>query len=208
MPVFLGRRFKNNLTNYLPELEKVIFQEKLGSLAEKTQRVEKLTIQIAQKLAWEKEIAAKAQRAAALSKADLVTNLVNEFPELQGIMGYYYALNSGEEEIVATAIREHYQPRFSGDQLPLSSLGALVSIADKLDTMAGCFLAGIEPSGSQDPYALRRQALGVCQILLVRQWKISLENLCELALANYGKTVDKKIELGLKQFLRTRLKTC
>ena len=72
--------------------------------------------------------------------------------------------------------------------------------------MAGCFLAGIEPSGSQDPYALRRQALGVCQILLVRQWKISLENLCELALANYGKTVDKKIELGLKQFLRTRLK--
>ena len=203
---FWDEDLKNNLTNYLPELEKVIFQEKLGSLAEKTQRVEKLTIQIAQKLAWEKEIAAKAQRAAALSKADLVTNLVNEFPELQGIMGYYYALNSGEEEIVATAIREHYQPRFSGDQLPLSSLGALVSIADKLDTMAGCFLAGIEPSGSQDPYALRRQALGVCQILLVRQWKISLENLCELALANYGKTVDKKIELGLKQFLRTRLK--
>ena len=202
---------KVKLEDYLPNLGKVVFQESLGTVAQKVIRVEKIVEQLAKKLQLKNTIAQNACRAAKLAKADLVTNMVGEFPELQGIMGYYYALHSGEKKAVAQAILEHYRPRFTGDVLPTSLEGALVSIADKIDTLVGCFAIGIEPTGSQDPYALRRQAIGVCQILLAHQLEVSLDELITLALNNYQGHLSevqlgKQIKEKIKQFLQIRLK--
>lgn len=202
---------KIKLEDYLPRLGKVIFQESLGTVAQKMKRVSMMVSRLAERLGLEKNTAVDAGRAAYLAKADLVTNMVCEFPELQGVMGRYYALFSGEKEVVAQAILEHYQPRFAGDALPASLEGALVSIADKMDTLAGCFAIGIEPTGSQDPYALRRQAMGVCLILLEQRLELSLDELIKLALGNYRGIVDDE-QLGqhtvnkIKEFFRSRLK--
>ena len=202
---------KIKLEDYLPRLEKVVFQESLGTVAQKTERVKTTVSRLAERLGLEKNTAIDAGRAAFLAKTDLVTNMVYEFPELQGIMGRYYALLSGEKEVVAQAILEHYQPRFAGDVLPSSLAGALVSIADKMDTLAGCFAIGIEPTGSQDPYALRRQAMGICLILLEQRLELSLDELIKLALENYQGIVDDG-QLGqhtvnkIKEFFRSRLK--
>jgi glycyl-tRNA synthetase beta chain len=195
---------------YLPRLEKVVFQESLGTVAEKSARVKHTVKVLADKLFLANSIKENAYRAAQLAKADLVTNMVNEFPELQGIMGHYYALLSGEKPEVAQAILEHYQPRFAGDALPVGLTGALVSIADKMDTLAGCFAIGIEPTGSQDPYALRRQAMGVCLILLKHKLELTLDELIKIALANYQGIVPDE-QLGqptaakIKGFFRSRL---
>lgn len=202
---------KIKLEEYLPRLQKVVFQESLGTIAQKAQRITKLVESIAEKIGAEKQVTADACRAAQLAKADLVTNMVYEFPELQGIMGRYYALLSGEREGVANAILEHYQPRFAGDALPASLAGALVSIADKADTLAGCFAIGIEPTGSQDPYALRRQAMGICLIMLEHGLELHLDQLVELALANYRGIVDEaclgaQTAAKIKEFFQTRLK--
>lgn len=176
---------KQKLEAYLPKLEKIVFQESLGTVAQKTERIMANVRYLGEKAAVDNEVLNDALRAAQLAKADLVSNMVYEFPELQGIMGRYYARLSGEKDTVAEAIFEHYQPRFAGDMIPGSLAGALVSMADKLDTITGCFAIGIEPTGSQDPYALRRQAMGICLILAGFQLELGLDEMVGAALANY-----------------------
>lgn len=154
---------KKKLADYLPALDKVSFQKDLGSVGDKSRRVAKLAAQIADLL---KEEATAVERAAVLCKADLVTRMVFEIPELQGIMGGYYVEASGESKAVADAIREHYQPVQSGGAIPATRTGQIVALADKLDTLAGIFAIGQKPSASKDPFALRRAALGVVRILV------------------------------------------
>ncbi|MFZ5626557.1 MAG: glycine--tRNA ligase subunit beta, partial [Bacillota bacterium] len=202
---------KQPLAAYLPRLDKIVFQENLGTLGEKVQRIQNLTSYLAETLQVEEEEKEIAARTAWLAKADLVTSMVYEFPELQGIMGRYYARLSGEREEVAQAIFEHYLPRFAGDMLPASVAGALVSIADKLDTIVGCFAVGIQPTGSQDPYALRRQALGICHILLQRGWHLDLPaaiNRTYAAIADKpGLKLDReKTVVEVMEFFRLRLR--
>ncbi len=202
---------KIKLEAYLPRLEKIVFQESLGTVAAKIARFTRTVDELSLRLTLEPSVRKNALRAAALAKADLVTNMVYEFPELQGIMGRYYARLSGENEAVAQAILEHYQPRFAQDAIPASPEGALVSIADKIDTIAGCFALGFEPTGSQDPYALRRQAMGICQILLGHNLKLRIDDLVQLALDNY-KGVLNPGQLGeetharIMEFFQARLR--
>lgn len=184
---------KRKLEEYLPRLEKIVFQESLGTVAQKAERIKRNVLALARILHLPASVTANAQRAAQLAKADLVTNMVYEFPELQGIMGQYYALLSGEPQSVAQAVREHYQPRFAGDEIPRSLEGALVSIADKLDTIAGCFAIGIEPTGSQDPYALRRQSMGVCHIIIGHRLELNLSDLIQTALGNYEGILSREV---------------
>ncbi|MDR1205496.1 MAG: glycine--tRNA ligase subunit beta [Peptococcaceae bacterium] len=176
---------KQLLEAYLPKLRGIVFQEKLGTVAQKVSRVEALTDVLAARLNVGETARRDALRIARLCKADLVTHMVYEFPELQGVMGRYYALESGEKEAVAQGIWEHYKPRFAGDTVPESLPGALVALADKMDTIAGIFAIGIEPTGSQDPYALRRQAMGVCAIVLKHRLFHSMQDLIRIALDNY-----------------------
>ena len=169
---------KKKLDDFVDPLKGVVFQKKLGTLYEKMERICGLAETLA-KQTDSKNSLEEVKRAARLCKADLVTLMVYEFPELQGIMGGYYAAHSGETAAVATAIKEHYRPAFSGDAPPDSDLGAVVAVADKLDTILGCIGVGLIPSGSEDPYALRRNALGIIQIFLNRGWQVSLETLIE-----------------------------
>ncbi len=201
---------KQPLEAGLHRLDKVVFQERLGTIGYKVARIEGLTAYLADALAVPDEIKADALRAAHLAKADLVTNMVCEFTELQGIMGRYYALESGERPAVAQAILEHYQPRFAGDSPAPSQPGALVAIADKLDSIAGIFAIGIEPTGSQDPYALRRAAMGICQTILARELEIDMDKLISKALDLYGFVMDKDskpvIAAKIKEFFAARLR--
>ncbi|AJY76332.1 glycine--tRNA ligase subunit beta [Paenibacillus beijingensis] len=166
----------------LAKLENIVYHEELGTVADKVRRVRELAGRLAELLKADSQTAADADRASEIAKFDLVTQMVYEFPELQGIMGEDYARKAGEREAVAKAIFEHYQPRFSGDRAPASLPGAIVSLADKLDTIAGCFSIGIIPTGSQDPYALRRQAAGIVQIILAHGLPVELGQLFDLAL--------------------------
>ena len=127
-----------------------------------------------------------------MCKADLVSQMVFEVPEVQGIMGGYYAMHSGEEAEVVQAIKEHYRPAFAGDSLPSGELGAIIAVADKLDTFIGCIGVGLIPSGSEDPYGLRRHALGILQIVLDKGWQISFQNTLEASL----NLIEKKAKLG------------
>ncbi|HER44037.1 MAG TPA: glycine--tRNA ligase subunit beta, partial [Candidatus Eisenbacteria bacterium] len=162
-------------------LDRIVWLERLGTLAEKAARIEALALFIRERAGvGGDELDGRIRRAARLAKADLASEMVKdgkEFTKLQGYIGREYALASGEEPEVADAIFEHYLPRFSGDRLPGTDTGAILSVADKLDTIAGCFMIGLEPSGSQDPYALRRQAFGVLRILLERRMTIPLADL-------------------------------
>lgn len=175
---------KRPLAERLPELRQIIFQEKLGSVADKVDRLQRL----AGWLAAQVDPAARpaAERAAVLCKADLPTAMVKEFPNLQGIMGGEYARLSGEPPEVCLAIEEHYLPRFAGDRLPASGAGAAVGLADRLDSIVGCFGIGLVPTGSEDPYALRRAALGVVQIVLQRGWHLPLDEAVACAQAGFG----------------------
>ncbi|HHY59030.1 MAG TPA: glycine--tRNA ligase subunit beta [Clostridia bacterium] len=181
---FYQEDMKEPLENKVERLKSIVFQEKLGTVWEKVVRIQKLAVTLGQQLGWDPEILSQVQRTAYLAKADLVTNMVYEFPELQGIMGGYYARPTESPE-VAQGIREHYQPRFSQDAVPASRTGIAVSMADKMDTIAGCFLAGLIPTGSQDPYALRRQALGICRIILTHGLPVSLKDLAQAAIELY-----------------------
>lgn len=172
---------KADLPYFLGRLENIVFQEELGTVGDKVRRIGALAKRISNKLMISNEQAAVVERIAALCKFDLVTQMVYEFPELQGVMGEDYALKAGESAEVARGIIEHYQPRFSGDQSPASLSGAIVSMADKLDTIFGCFMIGIHPTGSQDPYALRRQASGIVQMIIDHQLTLTLADLFELA---------------------------
>ena len=169
----------------MEKLREITFQEKLGTLYDKTLRVQKLANKIGDYLEVGEETQKNIHRAAYLSKADLATKMVNEFTELQGRMGMEYASQSGENEIVSTAIYEQYLPKFAGDDLPTTTAGAILSIADKLDTIAGSFAIGIQPTGSQDPYGLRRQALGIINIILEKRLNLSLSDIVEYALYIY-----------------------
>lgn len=181
---------EKNLEDFVEELKGVLFQKNLGTSYEKMTRFSALAGNLAGKVCPEKQEPAK--RAARLSKADLVSQMVYEFPELQGIMGGYYAAHSGESDEVAQAIKEHYLPAFAGDKLPESPVGAVVAIADKLDTILGCIGVGLIPSGSEDPYGLRRHALGIIQIVLARNWQISLYELIDFGI----RQLEQKIKLS------------
>lgn len=170
---FIQEDSKQPLEKFLPRLNTLVFQEKLGSMLDKTHRVVKLVEELSPKLGLSEEDKAIALRAAKLCKADLATQMVIEMTSLQGIMGRFYALQSGEKPAVADAIFEHYLPRFSGDELPKSQAGLIIGIADRLDTLAGLFSAGLAPSGSKDPFAQRRAALGLVQILM--GWKLDFD---------------------------------
>lgn len=171
-----------SLSEHVEKLKKVSFQEKLGSLYEKTERISTLSSSIADQLNFQKK--EKLQRACLLCKADLVTGVVGEFPELQGYMGMIYALNSGEDGEVASAIYEHYLPKFAGDSIPENELGAIISLADKMDNITSFFYLDLIPTGSEDPFALRRQAAGILNILQDKDYPVSLESLMEISLRN------------------------
>jgi len=195
----------------LKRLETIVFHEELGTIGDKVRRVRKTAAQIAEKLGVSAEEAKQVDRIAQIAKFDLVTNMVGEFPELQGIMGEDYARKAGENDIVASGVFEHYLPRFAGDQTPKSAQGAIVSLADKLDTIVGIFSIGIVPTGSQDPYGLRRMAAGIVTILLERGWQLSLEQLWDAALETYAaQGVDKRtaaeVKKDLADFFALRLK--
>jgi glycyl-tRNA synthetase beta chain len=179
-----GSRLEQRIKN----LNGIIFQAKLGTMLEKTERIVKLTRMLTEKLV--PDSVQDACRAAVLSKADLLTNMVGEFPSLQGIMGEAYALLEGENRAVATAIREHYMPKRAGAQLPTSDVGALVGLADRLDTIAGCFGIGQIPTGTADPFGLRRLSLAVLYIIKERGYTLSLHEIIHKALALYGDKVD------------------
>ncbi len=186
---------KYSLKSMGEKLDKIIFHVKLGSLGEKATRIAGLAESIVRSLNSEISLGLdpeEANRAGLLCKADLVSDMVGEFPELQGIMGGYYA-KSHETTDVAIAIGEHYQPRFALDELPQSPLGAVVSIADKLDTLVGLFAVGEIPKGDKDPYALRRLALGVLKIIVDKQWPLDLFQLLQMAIVFHGRGVDELI---------------
>ena len=168
---FFEQDKKKRLEDRLPGLANVVYHNKLGTLAQRMARVRLLAVFIAGKMGID---TALVDRAARLVKADLLTEMVGEFPELQGIMGTYYARHDGEPEEVAMACTEHYQPRFAGDALPVTPTGTAVALADKLETLAGIWGIGLQPTGDRDPFALRRHALGILRILIEKKLPLSL----------------------------------
>jgi glycyl-tRNA synthetase beta chain len=178
---------EETLATKVDKLKNVIFQEDLGTIYEKVERIVSLSGEFANQLGLSEDKVEQAKRAAKLSKADLVTGMVDEFSKLQGVMGSYYALNDGEDEEVASAIFEHYLPRYADDILPSTEAGIIVSIADKIDSIVGFFSVGIIPTGSQDPYALRRQAQGIVKIIVDAGLELDLDYLIEQSLATLKK---------------------
>lgn len=208
---FYKEDIKNPLENYVEKLGNITFQEKLGTMLVKTKRIQKLAVKIGDYLEVGEETQKNIDRAGYLSKADLTTKMVSEFTELQGKMGLEYAKYSGENEIVSLAIFEQYLPRFSGDQLPTTTAGSILSIADKLDSIAGLFAIGIQPTGSQDPFALRRSALGIINIILDKKLNLSLGELVDFALYIYveenGLAFDyNKVKSEIMEFFLGRVR--
>lgn len=194
------------LSERVDDLKDIVFQSELGSLYEKVIRLQRTAECLA--LDIEPDLKKATERAALLCKADLTSGMVGEFPKLQGVMGREYALLSGEDVEVATAIYEHYLPRFAGDVLPSTPVGAFVSIADRLDTVVGCFGVGLVPTGTSDPYALRRQALGIINIILDKRYHISLSKLIERNIASLDGKISRdpvKVKEGVLEFFRLRL---
>jgi glycyl-tRNA synthetase beta chain len=201
---FFEQDKKKTLASRLPLLANVVYHNKLGSQAERTQRVTTLAGQIA---AMMNADVALAERAATLAKTDLLTDMVGEFPELQGIMGTYYATNDGEHADVAAAASEHYQPRFSGDALPASATGTAVALADKLETLVGIWSIGLQPTGDKDPFALRRHALGILRMLVEKQLPLSLNALLQASFALFANNPQcKDPSAAALDFLYDRLR--
>jgi glycyl-tRNA synthetase len=194
------------LESYVPRLATITFQEKLGSFLEKTDRLETLAGAVADLLGWGEVDRGDLVLAAHLAKADLASGLVRELPELQGSIGREYARRAGLPSEVADAILEHYLPRFAGDALPSSRLGLLVGLADRVDTLVAGFAAGLEPTGSSDPYGLRRVGLGLLQILLGREHDVSLAALTRLAVSTCPIAVEDGRLQDLQRFLSQRLR--
>jgi len=194
---------KKRLEDNLPRLATVMFQKQLGTLRDKTDRIEALSGWIADKIGADVE---NAKRAGLLSKCDLMTNMVFEFTDTQGVMGMHYARHDGEAEEVAVALNEQYQPRFAGDALPASPVACALAIADKMDTLAGIFGIGQHPKGDKDPFALRRAALGVLRIIVEKNLTLDLQTLTEEAVRLYGdkltnaKVVDEVVDFMLGRF--------
>ena len=201
---FFRQDKKQSLSHHIPSTEQVVFQVRLGSLYDKALRVKALMIHLSTILDFSPQ---QAERAALLSKCDLMTGMVGEFPELQGLMGYYYALNDGEDKTVAQALNEQYMPRFAADSLPDSTLGVALSLADRIDTLVGIFAIGQKPSGVKDPFKLRRNALAVVRLLIATPVALNLSTLIAEAIKNYGDILpeDKSLILELKPFILERL---
>ncbi|MCV9884888.1 glycine--tRNA ligase subunit beta [Metabacillus halosaccharovorans] len=197
---------KLKIEDAVKKLDKIVFHEELGTLGEKVNRIVNLSKQLADMVQLQNDEKENVERAASICKFDLVTHMVYEFPELQGKIGEKYARLSGEKEEVSVAINEHYMPRHAEDAAPESNVGAIVALADKLDTIVGFFAIGKIPTGSQDPYALRRQASGILQILLSKEWTLSLSQLFELALSQYDDKKSKEAFGELVSFFKLRLK--
>ncbi len=198
---------KHHLVDYTEKLKKIVFQDGLGTLFDKAQRLEKITVFLNQKLDLGLDDA-KLQRASLLAKADLATQMVMEFTELQGVMGKEYALIDGEDEGVAEAINEQYQPRFAGDVLPQTDMGKVLGIADKFDTITGMFSQGYIPTGSQDPFALRRQTIGILNILMDAGWNLNCHEVFAFVLNLLGVEGEKaaKVMDQLDGYFTLRLK--
>ena len=191
------------LEERLPDLDSVMFMKSLGSMGQKAKRIESLSSHISDLVGFDQKASA---RAGLLSKSDLLSEMVGEFADLQGIMGGYYATNDGETQAVSAAIREHYQPRFAGDKVPSTNEGLVVAIADKLDTISGIYGIGQAPTGSKDPYALRRLALGLLRILLEAKIELNLKSLIDYSLNLHLKEVDRSCSDDIYSFMMDRLK--
>lgn len=196
--------------NALAKLENIVYHEEIGTIADKVRRIRIVADRISQHLRLEPSVSEDISRTADICKFDLVSQMVYEFPELQGIMGEDYARKAGEREAVARGINEHYSPRNAGDKPAASLVGAIVGIADKLDTIAGCFSIGIVPTGSQDPYALRRQAAGIVNTLLTHELDITLSDLFRIALDIHSarglKREANDISKDMQEFFNLRIK--
>lgn len=199
---FFDQDRKKTLESRIASLDKVVYHNKLGSQGERNRRVVKLASAIAQQLG-DANLVTKAEKAARLSKADLITDMVGEFPELQGIMGRYYAQHENLDDEVAYAIEDHYKPRFSGDELPRNQVGICVALADKLETLVGLFSIGEKPTGDKDPFALRRQALGIIRMLVDANLPLPFEALIQLALLQFDH--DSEVLTSIKAFCFDRL---
>ena len=198
---FFDQDRKKTLASRVAGLDKVVYHNKLGSQGERVQRVRAIAEAIARRLGAD---VADVQRAAELAKTDLVTDMVGEFPELQGIMGRYYALNDGLSAEVADAIEDHYKPRFAGDELPRNTIGVMVALADKLETLVGMFGIGNLPTGDKDPFALRRHALGVIRMLVEKDLPLGLAELVEDATPVFGDKITNA-SAALTDFIYDRL---
>jgi glycyl-tRNA synthetase beta chain len=202
---------KMSIQSALIRLETIVFHEELGTVGDKVRRIVEISTAFAQLLKLDRSVSSQVQRAAEICKFDLVSLMVYEFPELQGIMGEDYARKAGESDAVSKAILEHYQPKFSGDASPSDITGAIVSIADKIDSIVGCFSIGIIPTGSQDPYALRRQAAGIVQILLDHHLPSKLSELFAIAIQTHQKAGilkrdSEEVSKDLMGFFSLRIK--
>jgi glycyl-tRNA synthetase beta chain len=200
---FFDQDRKKTLASRVPLLDKVVYHGKLGSQGERVERVRAIARPIGERLGGA-ALAAQADRAAQLAKADLLTDMVGEFPELQGIMGGYYARHDGESEAVAFAVEDHYKPRFAGDALPRNDVGLVVALADKLETLAGLFGIGQLPTGDKDPFALRRHAVGVLRMLIERDLALSVPDLVAAAFAAFG-PAHGQMQAEVTHFLYERL---
>jgi len=201
---FFDQDRKKPLESRVPGLAKVVYHNKLGTQGERVERVMAIARAIGQVLGSE-ELALQADRAALLAKADLLTDMVGEFPELQGIMGRYYAQHDGLGDDIAFAIEDHYKPRFAGDELPRNDVGVCVALADKLETLAGLFGIGQIPTGDKDPFALRRHALGVLRILIEKSLPLSLHELVNIAFAAFPKGLVGDAHTDVEIFMFERL---
>jgi len=201
---FWAQDKKQKLDSRVGALDKVTYQKKLGSLKDKQQRIAVIATQLAKATGAD---IAQVKRAALLCKCDLLTSMVSEFPDLQGIMGRYYALNDGEPTAIAEAIGEQYRPRFSGDALPTTPAGQAIAIADRLDSLAGIFALGQSPTGDKDPFGLRRAALGILRTLIEGRIEIDLTALIETALSGLPIDVPADINEKLYSFIMERLRT-
>jgi glycyl-tRNA synthetase beta chain len=200
---FFDQDRRKTLESRVPGLAKVVYHNRLGSQGDRVQRVSDIAYAIAHELG-DPQTAELAMRAALLAKADLLTDMVGEFPELQGVMGRYYAEHDGEDARVAEAIEDHYKPRFAGDTLPRSEVGVCVALADKLETLVGLFGIGEKPTGDKDPFALRRHALGIIRMSMEKHLPLGLNRLLELGakpFANMGAEVLQAVSLFMTERL-------
>ena len=201
---FFKTDLKQNLVDRLPRLETVLFQQQLGTLKDKTDRIEQLAGEIAKQIGADE---AKAKRAGLLSKCDLMTNMVFEFTDTQGVMGMHYARHDGEDEEVAVALNEQYMPRFAGDELPKSLVASAVALADKFDTLTGIFGIGQAPKGSADPFAFRRAALGALRIIVEKNLPLDLEDLVKKSAALFGdKLTNQNVVADVVDFMLGRFR--
>lgn len=201
---FFKTDLKQKLIDRLPRLETVLFQQQLGTLKDKTDRIEQLAGEIAKQIGADE---AKAKRAGLLSKCDLMTNMVFEFTDTQGVMGMHYARHDGEDEEVAVALNEQYMPRFAGDELPKSLVASAVALADKFDTLTGIFGIGQAPKGSADPFALRRAALGALRIIVEKNLPLDLEDLVKKSTALFGdKLTNQNVVADVVDFMLGRFR--